>query len=412
MSKLNNFLFLIGFIFSSVVLSDERISLNFKQIPLSEAFNTYADYTKQNVVIDSKLDEIVDMRLNNLTAKQILDVLVDMYDLQVIHKGTVLIIMRLSDYENRHKSKKTAVIPIHHLDVATLLTTLQIRSSGSMASASGGSAAGSSGGSNNQNSVEANLETNSIVLQGNSSFIQRTRSIIESLDKPQQQIKITAKLVSSSVTDIANLGLKVNSSIGDSNVSGLVNLGVAASSAFSFFISKAGYFLLQLELQALEELGKAEIVSAPSIFTLNNKLSTIQQGTQIPFQVQDQNGSFHTEFKDAVLKMDILPRYTGEEIILDVFVSKDNPSAAVSAGLTIDKRQLKTSVRLQSGQTVVLGGISDVLHNHITDRVPFLSDLPYIGGLFISNTDNKTDKQLVVFITPELVASAEKDKAK
>jgi len=384
-----------------VPVASEKISLNFQKIPLSEALTTYADYTKQNLVIDSKLIEIVDMRLNQLTAKQVLNVLVDMYDLHVLEHDNVLMIMRRVDFENRNQSRRSLVIPVKYLSANDVVITLQTANSSHSMSAMAGQTQ-----SIQQNSLSVNLETNSIVLQGNAAFIERNQDIIKSLDISQMQIKVSAKLMIVSVSDLENLGLKLKTFMGDSSVSGvntLVDLGVAASSTFSFFISKAGKFLLDLELDALKQNGLVSIISAPHIFTISNKTASIEQGIQIPFQVQDQNNSFHTEFKDASLRMAITPRYSGDSIFLDVFISKDSVGDVLNKSVSIEKRQIKSNVNLRDGETVILGGIVEDSKTYASDRVPFISDLPYIGDLFKRRSNNDSEKRLVIFITPELV---------
>ncbi|MDQ7089047.1 MAG: hypothetical protein Q9M50_00120 [Methylococcales bacterium] len=317
-----------------------------------------------------------------------------MYDLHIIQKQNVLMIMKRVDYEKRHQSKQSLIIPIKYLNVKDLKDSLSIRKAKSKNS------------TGKSNFINFNSETNSLILQGTASFIDRNKKLIIKLDVKPVQIKLHAKLVIASQSDIENLGLKLNASasiVADNALSSLVDLGVASTSSFGFLVAKAGKFLLELELQDLKENGLVEVVSSPSLFTSNNKLASIQEGSQIPYQVQDRDGAFHTEFKDAVLKMEFLPRFTGDEIILDILLVKDNQGELTESGLVIEKRQIKTTVTLRDGETVVLGGITDISHTEQNNSVPFLSEIPYIGELFKSNSNRFSDKKLIVFITPEII---------
>lgn len=383
------------FLFSSTIQASNKLSFNFQEIPLSEALATYADFTKQNIVVDSGIDTLIDVRLTNLTANEILSVFIEMYDLHIIKKGNVLMVMRRVDYEKRHQSKKSVIVLIKYLDADLLKDSLASNSSKS-----------SKDSANKSNTINFNQETNAIILQGTAAFIERNKNLISKLDIKPVQIKLTAKLVIASNSDIENLGLRLNASasvVTDNPISSLVDLGVASSSSFGFLISKAGKFLLELELKALKEEGIINLISSPSLFTSSNKSASIQQGTQIPYQVQGENGAFHTEFKDAVLKMEFLPRYSGDEIILDILLSKDSVGELTLSGIAIEKRQIKTSVTLKDGETVVLGGIDDSSQSQQLNSVPFLSDIPYIGQLFTSRSSRVSDKKLVIFITPEII---------
>ena len=383
------------FLFSNQIQAKPAtLSFNFQEIPLSEALASYADFTGQNIVVDSVLNDLVDVRLSNLSAKQILSVFVEMYDLYIIEKENVLMVMKRIDYEKRHQSKQSLVIPIKYLNAKDLKDSLSTRK------------AKSKGSSDKFNTINFNEETNSLVLEGTSVFINRNKKLISELDIKPVQIKLMAKLIIASQSDIENLGLKLNASasiVSENALSSLVDLGIASTSSFGFLVAKAGKFLLELELQALKEEGIINIVSSPSLFTSNNKLASIQEGTQIPYQIQDRDGAFHTEFKDAVLKMEFLPRFTGDEIILDIFLSKDNVGQLTESGLVIEKRQIKTTVTLLDGATVVLGGITDISHTQQNNSVPFLSDIPYFGELFKSTSNRFSDKKLIVFITPEII---------
>lgn len=122
----------------------------------------------------------------------------------------------------------------------------------------------------------------------------------------------------------------------------------------------------------------------------------------------DNEGAHHTEFIEAATSLNITPRIQGNDIFLDVFITKDSLGDTTQRGLqaqpNIDTRQIKSSVKLKDGQTVVLGGIDDTEHSIILNKVPFLCDIPYLGEwLFTSRETKATNRQLTVFITPTIL---------
>jgi type IV pilus assembly protein PilQ len=143
----------------------------------------------------------------------------------------------------------------------------------------------------------------------------------------------------------------------------MVNLPVTGtpSGAINFLIGKAGSYLLQLELSAMQREGRGEIVSSPRIITSDQQQATIQVGQQIPYQQASQASLSSTvSFKDATLELNVTPHITPDDrIIMDLIVSKDNPdwSNTVNGNPAIDTRSIETKVLVDNGETVVLGGV-------------------------------------------------------
>jgi len=382
----------------------KSLSLDFQKMPLTEALNVYADFTGLNIIAASNLDDVIDVDLKAVSPDNFLNLLVQLYDLHVEQQGGVMMVMKRQDFETRHQSKQVKVIPVLYAAAGQLVKALNNRQT--QGGNSGQSTLNSNSAGNNYIGIDE--RTNSVILEGTADFIERNTHIIQALDKKARQLSIAARLVSISSDDLKNLGVRLQAVLAEQSQAPAAarlfsDLSVLATSGYSLALGKLGQSLLDLEFQALKEQGKITIVSRPSLMTLNNNKALISQGLQIPFQIQDQNGSFHTEFKDAALTLEVTPRYVDGLIILDVFLSKDNPGQTVAAGTTIEKRQLRTTVQVKPGDTVVLGGIRENTDSKTDDSVPFFKDIPILDELFSSSQTAVNAKELVIFLTPTVV---------
>lgn len=192
-----------------------------------------------------------------------------------------------------------------------------------------------------------------------------------------------------------------------------VNLPTASTDAgrWGFSILAADY-LLDLELSALEAEGRGEVISSPRLITANQKESFIRQGVQIPFQQAAASGAATIQFQDAVLELRVQPLITPDNrVILDLAVSQDTigervPVQGGGEVPSIDTRRIETQVLVDTGQTVVLGGIYEQLRNYQQRKVPVLGDLPGVGALFRQRSNEDEKRELLIFVTPTILDDA------
>jgi type IV pilus assembly protein PilQ len=166
--------------------------------------------------------------------------------------------------------------------------------------------------------------------------------------------------------------------------------------------------LLGLELSALEDSGHAEIVSQPKLITGDKQQATIMSGTEIPYQEASASGATTTAFKEAVLKLDVTPQITPDDrIIMDLKINQDSVGDIDVEGIpTIDVTELNTQVLVGNGQTVVLGGIFQTETGKNVTKVPVLGDIPYLGRLFRKDIQLEKKRELIIFITPKILADS------
>ena len=186
--------------------------------------------------------------------------------------------------------------------------------------------------------------------------------------------------------------------------------------ALALSILNAGY-LLDIELSAIQEQGRGEVISNPRIVTSNQKEAVIKQGREIGYVTLTGTGGNLTptvNFKEAVLELKVTPTITNDgRVFLNMGVKKDELDGFISVGSfgevpQIAKREVDTAVLVDDGQTVVIGGVYEFSDSNDIAKVPFLGDIPVLGNLFRNKSRTKTKAELLVFVTPPAMRVAQR----
>ena len=174
--------------------------------------------------------------------------------------------------------------------------------------------------------------------------------------------------------------------------------------------------MLDVELSAMQVEGRGEIISNPRIVTSNQKEAVIKQGDQIGYLTTTggQQGNLpNVQFKDAILQLKVTPTITADgRVFLNMDVQKDDLSGFVNTGVgqvpQLATRQVTTSVLVDDGQTVVIGGVYEFKDQQDLSKVPFLADLPVLGNLFKKRGRTKSKAELLVMVTPKVIRVAQR----
>ncbi|MCV2368521.1 type IV pilus secretin PilQ [Roseateles oligotrophus] len=178
----------------------------------------------------------------------------------------------------------------------------------------------------------------------------------------------------------------------------------AANFALSLFSSTANRFL-NLELSALESDGKGKIISSPRVITADQVKALIEQGEELPYQVATSSGATSIQFRKANLKLEVTPQITPEgNVILNVDINKDSRGTLTPQGFAINTKHVQTTVLVENGGTVVIGGIFTQDERDDISKVPFLGDVPYLGNLFKTKSRSSIKTELLIFLTPKVVS--------
>ncbi|AFJ02926.1 Type IV pilus biogenesis protein PilQ [Methylophaga frappieri] len=422
------------------VYSGEKLSLNFQNIEVRAVLQLLADFNGMNLVTSDTVSGNLTLRLKNVPWDQALDIILKTKGLAMRQNGNVMLIAPAAEIAAREKQELEArkqlveleplyseIIEVNFAkasEIATILTTTQ-----------GKSADGQGGFLSERGSVVVDERTNSLLLRDTADGLLEVRRLIESLDIPVRQVLIESRIVIANNDFGKELGVRFGTSAQSNtlgagtsgSLNGLdlntnnsdqvrainsvgsdlnVNLPVAnPAGSIALALAKLPLgMILELELSAMQEEGRGEVISSPRVITSNQKQATIEQGTEIPYQEASSSGATSVSFKEAVLKLDVTPQITPDDrIVMDLEVNKDEVGEIFLNVPSIDTRSVKTQVLVDNGETVVLGGIYEQTKNNQVTRVPFFGDLPYVGALFRSTLNEDRQRELLVFVTPKIV---------
>ncbi|MFC7301334.1 type IV pilus secretin PilQ [Cognatiluteimonas weifangensis] len=208
------------------------------------------------------------------------------------------------------------------------------------------------------------------------------------------------------------------SSITRSLITSLPSTLAGGTGSLALSILNAGY-LLDIELSALQQEGRGEVISNPRIVTSNQKEAVITQGEEIGYLTLTGAGTAggtqvpQVQFKDAVLELKVTPTITNDgRVFLNMAVKKDEVAGFVDTGVgqvpRIAKRSVNTAVLMEDGQTVVIGGVYEFKDQQSMSKVPFLADIPVIGNLFKKRGREKSKAELLIMVTPKVLRVAQR----
>ncbi|SMC78532.1 hypothetical protein [Polynucleobacter kasalickyi] len=226
-----------------------------------------------------------------------------------------------------------------------------------------------------------------------------------------QQVLIEARIVEADYRFARNLGVKLGyQHQGSSKVQGKFASDLSANGLNGFdspiaaitMLKKGVLPFLDFELTALESDGQGNIIANPRIVTANKTLATIEQGTELPYQSSNKDGS-KVQFRKANLKLEVTPTIEDQHILLDVEISKDSIGIKTEQGFAINTKHLKSKILVEDGGTVVIGGIYLQTDREDIVKIPLLGDIPYFGKFFQHQTKLKDKTELLVFLTPSLI---------
>jgi type IV pilus assembly protein PilQ len=421
----------------------QKLSLNFQNIEVRSLLQVIADFTNFNIVTSDSVSGSVTLRLQDVPWDQALDIILQAKGLGMRKSGNVLWVAPKDEIASKEKLDLESVAAVQGLEpLRTQSFQINYAKSSEIAAqltAGGGGPAASARILSPRGSVIAEPRTNQLFVTDIPSKLEQVQQLLAKLDIAVRQVLIEARIVEASDSFGKSLGVRLgggnptnaatlgtteggplNAAFGSSYTTGVsgtnsgnfVNLpstgalGFANPGAFaiSLFGASADKFL-NLEISALEADGKGKVVSSPRVVTADQIKALIEQGTELPYQVASSSGATSIAFRKANLKLEVTPQITPEgNIILDLDVTKDTVGQSTPAGFAIDTKHIKTQVLVENGGTVVIGGIFTEDQTESQAKVPFFGDLPVFGALFRSKSTSNTKREMLVFITPKMIA--------
>jgi type IV pilus assembly protein PilQ len=423
------------------VYTGERLSLNFQDIEVRAVLQLLADFTGLNMVTSDTVGGRLTLRLKNVPWDQALDIILKTKGLSMRRTDNVVLVAPTEEIAAREKleleSEKqieelaplySEFIQINYAKADELAALIKTEENNLLS---------------DRGNVTIDERTNTLLVQDTAAKLEDIRRLVSKLDVAVRQVLIESRIVIANDDFAKDLGVKFGfnrlstfdehqatiagglpgntaGTIGFAGPYGgienpaeseqealMVNLpATAPSGAVNFLIGRLGSYLLQLELSAMQTEGRGEVVSSPRVITSDQSTAIIKQGIEIPYQEASSSGATSVSFKEAVLQLEVTPQITPDDrVIMELLITKDNPdfTRAVLGTPPLETREVETTVLVDNGETVVLGGVYERTKQDNTEKVPLFGDLPYVGSLFKQRFKKDENRELLIFVTPKIL---------
>ncbi|MGR2738220.1 type IV pilus secretin PilQ [Billgrantia sp. Q4P2] len=441
----------------------ERITLNFQDIEVRSVLAIIADFTGLNLVASDSVTGQVTLNLQDVPWDQALDLVLKSHGLASRQEGNVIVVAPASELANIERQEIEARAQVETLAplVSEYVQVRYARAEDLAQLLRGGDGFGLL---TDRGRVAVDARTNMLLIQDTADQIQEILRTLDQLDVAVRQVQIEARIVIARDGVTQELGVNWGASsnrdgrgviangasVGRSftqdgsrysagtplpdryrpiSGSGLptpdyradgatveyednvfqrggltVDLGGTTPMTSFGFGYLAGDILLDLELRALESENKSQTISQPRVITANQRTAVIKQGQERAYVAESAN-SINTEFKEAVLSLEVTPQITPDNrIIMDLVITNDSFRESLPGQAPpIDTNLIETQVLVDNGETVVLGGILTTEQISRLAKTPFFGDLPVLGRLFRYNESSNQKVELLVFITPRIL---------
>ena len=430
------------------------VSLNFQNVETRALLQILADVSGRNIVLSDSIGGTMALRLQNVPWDQALEIIMQARGLALREVGDTLMIAPSTEIaafrDQQRKAEQAApmrseFIQINYAKAKDLAALLKSEGRNLLSA---------------QGQVSVDDRTNTLLVMETGQRLAEIRDMVSKLDVPVTQVLIEARIVvatddfsrdlgarfgftgldtfekrrgisttsgtlegtdtmvAGSIDSLIENGTVLPTTIptGEGGVPQRLNVNLpaipAGGSPASLALAILGQdFLVDLELSALQAEGKGEILSNPRVLTANQKMASIRQGVEIPYQQSagGSSGGTSIAFKEAVLSLQVTPQITPDNrVIMDLKVTRDNVGELVPTGSggfvpSIDKRELNTQVLVNNGETIVLGGVYEQETSDTVNKIPLLGDIPLLGALFRQSSKGDTKRELLIFITPKIV---------
>jgi type IV pilus assembly protein PilQ len=412
------------------------VTLDFQGADLRAVLRTFSEISGLNLVIDPTIQGTVDVALRDVPWDQALDVILRANKLGYVVDGSIVRIAPLTvlaDEEAQRRKLSDEQALAGELRVMTrALSYARAEDLRQLLTATVLSQRGS---------IQFDERTNTLIVNDLPERLERAAALLNNLDRPQPQVEIEARIVTTTREFARNIGVqwgvgaRASTALGNTmplafpnqgSITGrtggiqgppspdpqtdsaatVVNMGVSpATSGIGLALGSVnGAVNLDVALTALERSGQGRILSTPRVSTQNNIEAEITQGVQIPIQTVA-NNTVTVTFRDAALTLRVTPQITATNtVIMRISVENASPdfSRAINGIPPIDTQRAITQVLVGDGDTTVIGGIYVSKEQAAQDRTPGLYRIPLLGWLFQRNQLTDDSRELLIFITPRI----------
>ncbi|UDB87086.1 type IV pilus secretin PilQ [Xanthomonas citri pv. mangiferaeindicae] len=462
--------------------SGRPVTFNFQDVPVRTVLQLIAEESNLNIVASDTVQGNVTLRLMNVPWDQALDIVLRAKGLDKRRDGGVVWVApqpELAKFEQDKEDARIAIenredlitdyVQINYHNAAVIFKALT-EAKGIGGGGSGGGQGGQGGAGQQDNGflsprgrLVADERTNTLMISDIPKKVAQMRELISHIDRPVDQVLIESRIVIATDTFARDLGARfgitgatgrgilsgaLESNVNFQNTSAqraneIANTGTSTTLASHLFpsglnvdLGASGFtnsraaglaytllgsnFNLDIELSAMQEEGRGEVVSNPRIVTANQREGVIKQGREIGYVTISGGGAAgsaaqaNVQFKEVLLELKVTPTITNDNrVFLNMNVKKDEVARFIilegyGTVPEINRREVNTAVLVGDGETVVIGGVYEFTDRESVSKVPFLGDIPFLGNLFKKRGRSKEKAELLVFVTPKVlrVASA------
>ncbi|MEA0736131.1 type IV pilus secretin PilQ family protein [Xanthomonas campestris pv. campestris] len=445
--------------------SGRPVTFNFQDVPVRTVLQLIAEESNLNIVASDTVQGNVTLRLMNVPWDQALDIVLRAKGLDKRRDGGVVWVAPQPELAKFEQDKEDARIAIENReDLITDYVQINYHNAAVIFKAlteakgiggGGGGGQGGQGGAGQQDNgflsprgrLVADERTNTLMISDIPKKVAQMRELISHIDRPVDQVLIESRIVIATDTFARDLGARfgvagrqqyggntaVISGSTSNNVS-ILNDGIHNVPAGLNFNLPAGTFTtnpagsiaytllgrnfsLDMELSAMQEEGRGEVVSNPRIVTANQREGVIKQGREIGYVTISGAGAggqaqANVQFKEVLLELKVTPTITNDNrVFLNMNVKKDEVARFIvlqgyGTVPEINRREVNTAVLVGDGETVVIGGVYEFNDRESISKVPFLGDIPFLGNLFKKRGRSKEKAELLVFVTPKVLRVA------
>lgn len=401
----------------------EPISMTLRDADVREVLRSFARISGLNVVIQPGVKGTVTVELERVPWDQALDQILKINNLGYELDGNIMRIAPVDVLEQEaRRAQALQQAQALSIPLRTVVKRLSYSTAGEIAGLL--SRGGAEGILSQRGTVIIDARTNTLVIKELPSYMDTVLAVIDTLDVPEPQVMIEAKIIETTKQFSRSLGISwgfegiADAAHGNSTTLQFPNhgtvdggVGLLTGGANGFIDMTLGNILdtfsLNARLQAAESEGLVTVLSAPKISTLNNNSASIQSGVQLPIQTVA-NNTVTVQFVNATLRLDVTPHVTAEgTILMDINVQKREPQLAFivpgASNAPISTKEARTRVIVRDGGTTVIGGIYKVSNDNGQDRVPGLSNVPLLGHLFKNRRMRNENDEMLIFITPRVI---------
>jgi len=390
-----------------------------------------AEFSGRNIVLGKDVRNTVKVSLRNVSWEDALRTITRSNGLDYTDEGGII---RIDDAAKLHAEAidresarakqlelvplETAIIKLNYANAAELNTSLQSAVS-------------------RRGQIQVDKRTNSLIVTDLPGNIETITKMAQTLDSTTPQIEITSKLVDVDTEALRGMGIEWNvaptppefwAGIDDPNNPGqkvlpgggpvhnndyTINAAGEHNTAISDPATRLTFGIfkdwasIEAQLSLLEQNRKANIISNPRVTTVDNREAKILVGQKIPLIVQDVAGNPVSQLQTIGIQLKVTPHLTQDKkIVMDLHpeVSDLSTQSTVQGGVIINTSEADTRVMVDDGQTAVIGGLIRTNDSHVRRGIPLLKDVPLLGALFRSDNTIKQNRELIIFVTPRLLA--------